>query len=151
MNTIANKPYKPIWYTIPLLIGLSILGLNATIDIPLHDIYFVISSIHIGMLLSGFLGIIGVIYWLMRKIKLINWLTIIHVVITISAFVTFMIYLIFKSVIEYFGFSIIEYFEAFPIINQIVTIILLMAFFSQFIFIANLILSLIRNQKNDYV
>ena len=101
MDSIINKPYKAIWYSILFLFGLSIIGWNNTIDIQLHDTYFVIASIHMGVLFSIYLGVIGIIYWLIRKKKLVDWMTVIHVVITISTFAIIIITgLIFQKIIE---------------------------------------------------
>ena len=143
MDSIINKPYKAIWYSILFLFGLSIIGWNNTIDIQLHDTYFVIASIHIGVLFSIYLGVIGIIYWLIRKKKLIDWMTVIHVVITISTFALIIITgLIFQKIIE-------GDFETFRTVNQILFIVILIALLSQLIFITNLTFGLIRNKPKN--
>ena len=107
----------------------------------MHDTYFVIASIHIGLLFSVLLGIIGLIYWLIRNKRLVNWMTAIHVTSTILTFALIILTgLIFKKVIE-------SDFETFRTINQILFAIILYAFLSQLIFITNLILSLIKSKE----
>lgn len=143
MNRILNKPYKTIWLANPLILGLSIIGFNSAIDIQIHDTYFVIASIYIGILFSITLGIIGFIYWLVRHKKLINWMTLSHVIITISTSALFVITgLAFKKVIE-------TDFDRFRTVNQILVAIILIAILSQLIFIMNLVLSLIRNKEKN--
>ena len=141
MNSIVIKPYKPILYSILFFIGFSIIGINSTIDIQLHDTYFVIASFHIGIVFSIFSGLIGFIYWLTRKIRLVNWMTAFHVVTTILTFVLIILTsLIFKRVIE-------ENFHAYLILNQIIFVLILTAILSQIIFMVNLVYSLIKNNK----
>jgi heme/copper-type cytochrome/quinol oxidase subunit 1 len=132
-----------MWYSVLFIIGLSTIGRDNTIDIQLHDTYFVFASIHIGVTFSIYLGVIGIIYWLIRKKKLVDWMTVIHVVITISAFVLIIITgLIFQEVIE-------ENFETFRTINQILFVVILIALLSQLIFLTNLIFGLIRNEPKN--
>lgn len=143
MNSIINRPYKVIWYSVLFLIGLSIIGWKNTIDIQLHDTYFVIASIHIGVLFSIYLGVIGIIYWLIRKKKLVDWMTVLHVIFTISTFALIITTgLIFQKVIE-------SDFEIFRTVNQILFVVFLIALLSQLIFITNLIIGLIRNKPKN--
>ncbi len=140
MNSIVNKPYKPIWYSILLLIVLSMIGFNNAIDIQLHDTYFVIALIHTGILFSIYLGIIGIIYWLIRNKRLVNWMTVTHVVTTNSTFTLIIITgLIFKKVIE-------GNIETFRIVNQILFVLIIIALLSQLIFITNLVMVLLMNK-----
>lgn len=143
MNSIVIKPYKPILYSILLFIGFSIIGIDSTIDIQLHDTYFVIASFHFGIVFSIFSGLIGLIYWSTRKIRLVNWMTAFHVVTTILAFVLIIITsLIFKRVIE-------MNYNPFLILNQIIFLLILVAILSQIIFMVNLVYSLIKNNKYE--
>jgi heme/copper-type cytochrome/quinol oxidase subunit 1 len=138
MESIINKPYKAIWYSILFLFGLSIIGWDNTTDIQLHDTYIVISSIHIGVLFSIYLGIIGIIYRLIRKKKLVDWMTVIHVVITILTFALIIIKgLIFQKIIE-------GDFETYRTVNKVLFVVILIALLSQLIFITNLIFGSIR-------
>lgn len=141
MNQILTKPYKTIWCSIPLILGLSIIGYNRTIDLQLHDVYFVIASMQIGVLFSIILGIIGFVYWLFRNKKLVNWMTLVHVIITISIFGLIVLTgLVFRQVVS-------GDFISFRTVNQFLITIILIALFSQLIFLINLVFSLIRNKK----
>jgi len=134
MKIILNKPYKIIWLSIPLVIGLSLIGLNKTIDIQMHDTYLVISLFHVGILFSIILGVIGFFYWLMRKKKLINWMTVVHVIITIGSF---LIILIGAMLAKIFFLQV----DTLTPLSSIILIGLL----SQLLFLFNLIFSSIRN------
>lgn len=131
MNLILNQPYKLIWMAIPLVMGLALIKADSTIDIPLHDIYFLVASAQVGIQLSLTLGFNGCLYWLLRKKKLVNWMTAFHVITTILSF----------NLIIITGFVFKDF-------NQIVPAIsLLLMPVSQLIFFVNLAISLIRNEE----
>lgn len=143
MNQILNKPYKSIWWSIPIVLGLSIIGFDSAIDIQMHDTYFVIASIYIGIMFSILLGLIGLIYWLIRKKRLVDWMTAIHVISTILIFVLIVLTgLIFQKTIE-------GDFDTFRTVNQILFVVILIALISQLIFITNLTFGLIRNKPKN--
>lgn len=143
MNIISNKPYKPIWYSILFVLGLSLLSLNNTIDIQLHATYYVIASIYIGLFFSICLGVIGVTYWLVRDKRLVNWMTIIHVIITISTILFIMLIgLVFEKLID-------RDFEAIRASNQIMFAAISIAILVQLAFVVNLVLSLARDIRKN--
>ena len=90
MKQIWDKPYQYIWLAIPLILGLSLFGLNAYIDLQFHDTYLVFALFQIGLLISIVLGAIGFIYWTIRHVKLINWMTLIHVLSTMTTFALYL-------------------------------------------------------------
>lgn len=140
MSRILNEPYKSIWWSIPVILFLSLIGLKSTIDLQLHDTYFIIASFHIGLFFSLLLGIIGLIYWQLKNKRLVHWMTAIHVVCTIFTFILIpMSGLIFKEVIE-------GDLEIFRTVNQILFFVILIALFSQLIFITNVIITLLKNK-----
>jgi len=115
--------------------GLLLIGLKKTMDIQMHDTYFVIALIHVGILFSIILGVIGLLYWLMRKKKLINWMTIVHVFTTIASFVSILIGAMLATKIFFLQIDILS-----PL-----SIIILIGLLSQLLFLFNLIFSSIRN------
>lgn len=141
MNLRLNKPYKTIWWSIPLILGLALIQFNSTMDIQMHDTYFVIPSFQIGILCSIILGIIGFLYWSSRRKELIHWMTFLHVLITITTFTLLVIIgLIWKKVI-------LSNVGLYTIVNRIVLVTILISISIQFIFVLNLIISLIRNKE----
>ncbi|MBK8699228.1 MAG: hypothetical protein IPN29_06645 [Saprospiraceae bacterium] len=131
-----DKPYKPLWWTIPLILGLSIIGYNGIIDIQYHDTYFVIATIHLGYFFSTFLFIIGLIYWLIRKKTLVNWMTLFHVIFTISVFLVIILVSLFHRI---FGEEMVSF------------LVFLLLVLSQVIFLLNLTIGLIRNKPKHKI
>ena len=138
MQTITHQPYKIIWGIIPIIVILSLINLKGTIDIQLHDTYFVIAFIHLSFFLSAILIITGLLYWLVRRKKLISWMTLAHVLSTILLFLSIIIT----------GFV----FEQFltpnhNLLRPLIVLSLLVFIISYSIFIINLTISLSRNDQ----
>jgi len=83
MFDIKYRPYHYLWLSIFLLAVLSSLASNKAIDIQMHDTYLVIAILHIGIIFGGIHAILGFIYWIVRFMKLITWMTYVHVITTI--------------------------------------------------------------------
>tara|TARA_R110002051_G_scaffold91370_2_gene160703 strand:- start:23409 stop:23840 length:432 start_codon:yes stop_codon:yes gene_type:complete len=85
MKKITQKPHFVFWILIPVLLLIGYIDSNETIAINIHDTYFVITMLNLGALLSIMCGIIGLGYWVIIKLnrRLVNWLTIIHLIITV--------------------------------------------------------------------
>ena len=143
MNFVIEKPYKIFWYAIPVLIGLSIIDLNNAIDIQVYDTYIVIALIHMGLFLSIILGLIGFIYWLFRHKKLVNWMTAVHVYITTSTFILFVL----SRLILDMAFE--EDFEVSRSVYQFIFALILITILSQLVFTINLVFSVIRDKRKN--
>lgn len=140
MNVIAQKPYQILWLTIPLIFILfffSNLNMNSAIDIQMHDAYFVISAFHIAIFLSIVLGLLGSIYFLVRKRKLVSWMTVIHILTTVFLFVL----LALQWVIPPLRLPIDYHFSMLEIVNNVIFILFLAFFVGQVLFILNLVFS----------
>lgn len=92
MQTILHKPYLLFWAAIPLIYTMLAIGGSAsTLNVQLHDTYLVLGPFFVGGLLSVVFGILGGIYWLFRKKRLIKGLTLLHVVFTLFAVLCFVL------------------------------------------------------------
>ncbi|KAA3635655.1 MAG: hypothetical protein DWQ02_09585, partial [Bacteroidetes bacterium] len=60
------------------------LNLDSALDFQLSDSYYVISTFHLGVIFSFYLVFAGLMYFLFRKVKLSNWMTIIHVILSMA-------------------------------------------------------------------
>lgn len=85
MNYIQSKPYTLFLGLILVLLSFGFYKRKETIDINIHDTYFVISWIDGMILISLIYGLLGLIYLALLKLKFkpINWMTITHVLISI--------------------------------------------------------------------
>lgn len=93
MKKITEAPHIAFWIIIPILLLIPFLNFDKTFEINIHDTYYVFDIIYIAIILSIFSGFIGLGYWVIFKIKmqLINWLTLVHVIVTISGFLAIII------------------------------------------------------------
>ncbi|WP_036155256.1 hypothetical protein [Maribacter forsetii] len=85
MKKITQVPHFMFWILIPIILLIGLLKPDKTLDINIHDTYFVIALLHLAVLISIIFGILGLGYWVVIKLnrRLVNWLTIIHLIITV--------------------------------------------------------------------
>jgi len=74
-------------------------GLTATIDLQLHDTYFVFDSIYLAIMASIFLILLGIIYWLFRNYRMNGLLTKIHTAGTLLSIVVFLLCITVESMV----------------------------------------------------
>lgn len=136
------KIYHLFWI-VALLILIST-DPEETLDINIHDTYFVISHLYAAVILFLIYFSMGLGYWLIQRVfkkELIKSLTIIHSSLFLGSFIVFWI-TIFS--VRFFANSFPQY-EYYSIINIVLTIIFLVTFFiASPIYITNLLLALIR-------
>ncbi|WP_367278102.1 cbb3-type cytochrome c oxidase subunit I [uncultured Algibacter sp.] len=151
MNFLKNKPYIIFW-----IIGIIIfipffkhISFDSTIDINVHDTYFVVAHYHLGMIFLIFFVLIGLIYWVLNifKRKKVNWLTICHIILTIMS-----TFLLFYS--DYlFGSSTFQsnnkypYFDGLLNSNLIKTLAFLMFGIGQILFFFNILIGILKTDK----
>ncbi|MGS2739688.1 hypothetical protein [Sinomicrobium sp. M5D2P17] len=58
-----ERPYLVFWWMIPVIMGLGFLHPQETLDINIHDTYYVIAYLHMAILISFVFAIIGLGYW----------------------------------------------------------------------------------------
>jgi cytochrome c oxidase subunit 1 len=127
---------------------------NSILDIHLHDTYFVIAHFHIVMGVSAFMGMFaGIYHWYPKMFGryMNNTLGYFHF------FFTFIgAYLIFWPMHysgiagmprRYYDYSAWESFKAFEGLNTFISIVVVIVFFSQFLFIINFFVSMFRGRK----
>lgn len=147
MNWISEKAYVPFLVLISIILVIGFINRNETLDINVHDTYFVINNLHLTILLSILLGIIALGYFLsgIFSIPLINWMTISHVLSTLLGIL--LIIILFKvqmnlepktGNIEFF----LKYSKIIKRINIALFSILGLTILSQLLFLINVIIGL---------
>ena len=83
---LLKKPHLLFWSIIPLLLFQSFCQDNQTLDVNIHDTYYVFSQQQLLVLLSLFFGLTGIIYWLLRNFhfKTLFFLNVLHLIFTIG-------------------------------------------------------------------
>ena len=149
--TIKNiKVYHLFWVVaiISLLIG--VFNPEETLDINIHDTYFVIACLHMGVLLFVFYFINGFAYWLVQKVlkkPLLRYLTLIHSVIVIGSYIFYWLILLYCKL-----FLSNSQFPLFDDGNQLINISLVLEFMLTIfvavpIFIVNLSIGIFRKSN----
>ncbi len=105
MDKLINKPHLIFLIAIPIVMIVGILFIDATLDINVHDTYFVIAYFHFAALISILFAIIGVGYYLIQKSdrKLSKWLNSTHIGLTFGGTIVVLILTQFyrEDVMEY--------------------------------------------------
>lgn len=149
MNWLSEKSYIPFLILIPIALFIGILKRKETLDVNVHDTYFVINNLHLAILFSFFVCTIALGYFLAKKfnVPLNNWMTSTHV--TISLLGILIVYILFKvqinlqsnnNDIEFF----LKYTKIFKAINYTMISILMISIFAQLLFLINIIIGFLR-------
>src|SRR5882724_7692343 len=127
---------------------------NSTLDIHLHDTYFVIAHFHIVMGVSGFFGMFaGVYHWFPKMFgRYMNTtLGYVHFFITFAG-----AYLIFWPMHyegiagmprRYYDYSAWESFKHFAGVNSFISIVAMIVFFTQLLFVFNIVYSIFKGRR----
>lgn len=86
MNKILNTPHLIFWSAIPITLTIGLSFRDSTLDINIHDTYFITSQLYIAYLISILFGVLGLGYWVLIicKRKLIKELSILHIISTLG-------------------------------------------------------------------
>ncbi|SDS19805.1 hypothetical protein SAMN05192545_0951 [Maribacter dokdonensis] len=88
MTKITKTPHIVFWILIPIILLTGFLKPDKTFYFNIHDTYYVLGLINLAVLISIIFAIIGFGYWVVIKLnrRLVNWLTVIHLIITVIGF-----------------------------------------------------------------
>jgi cytochrome c oxidase subunit 1 len=128
---------------------------NSTIDIQLHDTYFVVAHFHIVMGIAAFFGMYaGIYHWFPRMFgRMMNeTMAYIHFVVTfVGAYLIFwpMHFLGLAGVPRrYYSFNEFAAFSQYSSLNKIISLAAIVVFLGQFIFVVNFFWSIYRGRKS---
>ena len=141
MNLLTKRPHI-VFLVSALITFVLVFNANGGIDINIHDTYFVISNYHFSALISLLFAIIGLIYWIVKKVngKLSERLNLIHVVLTFGGIFLILI------LNEFFRKSIMEY-DFNENLTMVIYLISAIVIFGQIIFPINIITGIIKKWK----
>jgi len=93
MPTPTKNPHQLFLLAVPILLLVGLLSGDAVVDLNIKDTYFVMSYLHITILLGIFFGIMGLGYWIMQKTakKLSPGLTLGHTLLTFSGTIAILV------------------------------------------------------------
>jgi hypothetical protein len=131
LKTSRAVPHIISWLAIPVIILVGLCFPYHTLDIQLHDTYYVVDNPHFTMAAALYLFVIGVVYWIIQKNgkRISHSLAFIHLVTTLTAIIAL--------TVPIFGFT-----------SQYVIVFGMLAAFliAQFIFVGNIIASFFRSK-----
>ncbi|AWK06929.1 hypothetical protein HYN56_22940 [Flavobacterium crocinum] len=152
MNLQKIKVYHLFWIVSLLIVIIGIVqnnDPNATLDINIHDTYFVIRNMDATIFLSVCYFLIGLGYWLIQKIfkkQLVKFLTITHSIILIGSFIFY--WIIFFCNPQYQVNSNFPLYDDYVSVNTVLIIEFLLIFFvATPIYIINLLIGIFRKNK----
>ncbi|MEO1627449.1 MAG: hypothetical protein AAFV25_20025 [Bacteroidota bacterium] len=97
MSASPSKAHNILWiFTLVMLLLIAAAG-PRSLDLQMHDTYYVISLYHVGLWMSFISLLSGAIYWLVRNKKLFAWMTMVHVLGVVFLFTLLSITLLWQS------------------------------------------------------
>ncbi|MBW1298418.1 hypothetical protein [Aquimarina litoralis] len=144
---LIKHPYVIFWSSIPILLLVSHYKANQTLDINIHDTYYVFSQQQLCVFLSVFFGITGLVYWLLKKFnfKTIPILAVLHIFFSVGVVLGNSIQ---ELLVDYFLGK--RYYTITDIPYASTLIFILMISIGQIIFLLNVFLAIVngRNKKS---
>jgi cytochrome c oxidase subunit 1 len=149
---MKQKPYNLLLWTglILVLTSFFILKQNNSVDIHLHDTYFVIAHTHVFWLLAMLALFVWTLYLLTNRILYSKALTWTHVIVTILTLLLFALTLFFGDSFmnptprRYYDYSIWNSFDNYTTFTKAIGITIFVLLLGQFIFVINLIAGLFK-------
>ena len=149
---MKQKPYNLLLWTglVLLLTSFLVLKQNNSVDIHLHDTYFIIAPTHVFWLLAFLALFVWTLYLLTSKILYSKAFTWTHVIITILTLLLLVLTLFFGDNFmnttprRYYDYSSWNSFDNYTTFAKAMGISLFVLLFGQFVFIINLIVGVFR-------
>ena len=149
MKCLFDKPYLIFWKSIPLIILINFFNGTKSLDINIHDTYYVIEPEVVSIPISIIFGIIGFGYWIMEKkdINLIKMLNLIHIILTLGGLLIIIILLqLYREPNTEKLLTDVNFNENLNITNFTTILIVL---FGQIIYIINILSGIMKRKKTS--
>lgn len=151
---MKQKPYNLLLWTglVLVLTSFLILKQNNSVDIHLHDTYFVITHAHVFWLLAILALFVWTLYLLTNKVLYSKALTWTHVIVTILTLVLFALPLFFGDSLinqtprRHYDFSNWNSFNSYTTFTKAIAITIFVLLLGQFIFVINFIVGLFKRR-----
>ena len=141
-------PHIHFWITAVFIILIGELPAqftNNTLDLNMHDTYYIVSTRHVAVVLSSLYAFAGALYWLLMKfgLQLNQTLTKIHTFISIGTIPVYVagLYLMNKVFNSNNDFPL---FDDMANTNSFISLIILITALTQVIFMINIIIGLVK-------
>ena len=142
------KTYHSFWIVSSIILIIGLYDMEGTLDINVHDIYFVIPHFDIAIILSIVYFIYGFGYWLVQeklKKRLVRILTLLHSVFLIGSFIAYWI-AIYYSRVTTTNFPLLDHYQTINITLVICTILCMIALP---VYITNLAIGIFRRTSDS--
>ncbi|MBB4801978.1 heme/copper-type cytochrome/quinol oxidase subunit 1 [Flavobacterium nitrogenifigens] len=142
------KVYHLFWITALIILLIGICISEDTLDVNIHDTYFVIRYFEISIVLFTLYFLMGLGYWIVQKIfkkQLIHPLTVIHSFILIGSFLIYWGIFLYNKLFRDNDFPL---FDNYLLINLVLTSeIFVILFIASPIYIANFMIAFLKKEK----
>jgi hypothetical protein len=138
MKTLSQHPTRFAWIAALVVFILPFLSSRPTVDFQLHDNYFFVPPLHVGLMLAVMLLGIWLLYWFTRGLELSPWMTASHLFITVILLVAIGVAMILSPFLD------LEDFQRHRQFNGFILLGFSLALLSQLLFLLNLIIALVK-------
>ena len=122
-------------------------GQDRVLQLSLYDVHFSIDSFHFNVVISIYFTLLALCYWLafVNKIKLYEWMSVLHVIVTIFGLVLLWLQLL-GPLASYSMTNKTSSVNTSGVDYEILNVAFLVFLFVQFLFILNMTISYMRRQ-----
>lgn len=136
---MLNKPHRIFLLSIPVILLIGFLNIDAYVNINVHDTYLVLRQLDVAVLISIVFGLIGLSYWMLRKVnrRLSKRLNLIHMALTVGG-------ILFIWILGQFYRESIKDYDFNDNLTVTIYVMALIAIFGQLFFVINIIGGLLK-------
>lgn len=142
-----SQPYL-IWLTAALALIIVAFPVDGSLDIHLHDTYFVIAHTHVFLAIAGLLLVFALLYKILERVLFSGWLNGLHLVFTLLPLIVFLFPLSYRGIAgsprRYYDSGAWATYRSFGTLNSAVSLAVIFLFFAQVLFLVHILWGLVR-------